>query len=299
MDISPLQALKVRWPADEAVLLSNLDALHNVSEHLQINENDSQTISQFAAANHFAYAQRPTEPPVRTSGYTPAWIRVPLPLSEPAYIHELTGMIDGYPVVMYLEYVPASTGHSYDRVQKLAKRSIIRVKLPKIFPQIVLDSNKNDRGLTSTFPNSIRSNQSLSLEGDFANYFDFFAPVGMQVNALVMLAPNFIQLLKDSSASFDVEFYGAEMILVSREPLYTPEIMTQALQALQTQLAYISNLLTSWDYVPINQPFDTLEYSTFNGDVVKIGPLRLKPTALITIILVGIILFGIAIVLSK
>ena len=299
MDISPLEALKGRWPADQAILSSILDTLHNVSDHLLIDDHDSQAISQFAAANHFAYARRPAEPPVRASGYTPAWIRVPQPLNEPAYAHELTGMIDGYPVVMYLEYVPSSSGQSDDKVQNIARRSIIRVKLPKIFPQLVLDSNKNDRGLTSTIPNSIRSNQSITLEGDFANYFDFFAPVGIQVNALVVLAPNFMQLLKDSSASFDVEFYGAEIILVSREPIYTLEIMTQALQALRTELAYLGKLVTSWNYVPTNQPFDTLKYSSFNGDEVKIGPLRLRPFALITLILIGFVLFSIAIVLSK
>ena len=299
MDISPLVALKGRWPADQAILSSTLDALHNVSDHLQIDKHDSQAISQFAAANNFAYAQRPAEPPVRASGYTPAWIRLPVPLNEPTYAHELTGIIDGYPVAMCLEYIPASTGQGDGKVQNLDKRSIIRVKLPKIFPQLVLDSNKNDRGLTSTIPNSIRSSQAITLEGDFADYFDLYVPLGIQVDALVLLAPNLMQLLKDSSASFDVEFYGAEIILVSREPIYTPEIMAQALQALRIELAYLSNLLTSWNYLPINKPFDTLEYSTLNGNIVKIGPLRLKPIALITLILIGFVLFSIAIALSK
>ena len=168
MDISPLETLKERWPADQAILLSALDALHNVSDHLNIDEHDSQVIAAFAAANHFSYTQRPTLPPVRTAGYTPAWIRVPLPLNEPAFAHELTGVIDGYPVTMYLEYIPAATGGRDDNVQHLAMRSIIRVALPKVFPQLVLDSNKNDRGLTSSFPNAIQSSQAISLEGDFS-----------------------------------------------------------------------------------------------------------------------------------
>ena len=299
MDISPLETLKERWPADQAILSSALDALQNVSDHLNIDEHDSQVIAAFAAANHFSYTQRPTTPPVRTAGYTPAYIRVPLPLNEPAFAHELTGAIDGYPVTMYLEYVPATTGGRDDNVQHLAKRSIIRVALPKVFPQLVLDSNKNDRGLTSSFPNAIQSSQAISLEGDFSDYFDCFVPAGIQVNALTLLAPNFMQLLMASSAHFDIEFYGAEMILVSRESIYTPNIMAQALLALSTELTYLNRLMTSWNYVPVNQPFDTLTYSTLNGDVVKVGPFRIKPVVLILLVLTGFVLFGLLITRFK
>ena len=299
MDTSPLEGLGERWPADKAILASAFDALQDVSNHLKIDEHDSQVISQFAADNRFSYAQRPAEPPVRTAEYTPAWIRVPKLLNEPAYAHELTGVIDGYPVLMYLEYVPAAVGGHEDKVQKLAKRSIIRVSLPKVFPQIVLDSNKNDRGLTSSFPNSIQTRQAIRLEGDFSDYFDCFVPLAIQVNALTVLAPNFMQLLMATSAHFDIEFYGAEMILVSRESIYTSKIMAQALLALNTELTYLNRLMTSWNYVPIDRPFDTLTYSTFNGDVVKVGRFRIKPIVLLFMILIGFILFGILITTFK
>ena len=108
-----------------------------------------------------------------------------------------------------------------------------------------------------------------------------------------------MQLLMASSAHFDIEFYGAEMILVSRESIYAPDIMAQALLALSTELTYLNRLMTSWNYVPVNQPFDTLTYSTLNGDVVKIGPFRLKPVVLILLVLTGVVLFGLLITRFK
>lgn len=59
----------------------------------------------------------------------------------------------------------------------LNKRSIIRVLLPKPFPQLFLDSNKNDKSLVSAVPTSFKADQKLTLEGSFNEYFDFYAPV--------------------------------------------------------------------------------------------------------------------------
>jgi hypothetical protein len=78
-------------------------------------------------------------------------------------------------------------------------------------------------GAVSTIPTAIEAAQKLNLEGDFAQYFDFYTPAGLQVDALTVLAPDFMQILKTSSAAFDVEFYGNEMILLTRETIYTPQ----------------------------------------------------------------------------
>lgn len=296
MNPSALSQLNGRWPQDIASYKSGTNALNRIAANLKINQEHSEAIARFATENDFTYQQRVTEPPVRTRNYAPAWLRPSIPLDKPVYVHEVSGSLSGYPVRMFLEYASASVGYEHDMKHELTKRSIVKITLPKLFPQLVLDSNKNDGAPTSTIPNSIKSDQALSLEGNFSDHFDLFVPRGLQIDALHILAPNFMQILKDSSAKFDVEFYGTEMVLVTRESIYTPEAMAYLAEAIQVELNYLSRLLKSWDYRPLKQPFDKLEYSSLNGDVVKIGPLRLKPGVLILLISIGFVLFGFLII---
>jgi hypothetical protein len=164
---------------------------------------------------------------------------------------------------------------------------------------MVLDSNKNDKSHTSTIPAAFKTSQKLQLEGNFGNYFDFYAPQNLQVNTLTVLAPNFMQIVMDSATMFDVEFYGDELVLITREPIYTTTVMTIALQALEAELQYLNRLLPSWNYQPLQPPFDTLEKDYFDGTVVKVGGLRIKPGVMLLLCLLGFVAFACLILIVK
>jgi hypothetical protein len=319
MEIDLLQPLEGRWPNDK-VLIKKQPSLKDVEDMLStpagqnyyqdklvIDEQDSAIISNFAAKNNMSYSPSTDVEPEQYGKRIPAWLGVQTKATQPVFTHEIKGTLHGYAISFCLAYAPAvvqSTRGTHtddptiESVQ-LTRKSIIRITLPKIFPQIVLDSNKNDEGYMSTIPASFKDSQKMVLEGDFAKYFDFYSPVGLQVNTMAVLAPNFMQILINSASTFDVEFYGPELILVTRDPIYTPSVMQTALTALEAQLHYMDRLLLSWDYQPVNQPFDLLHKTYFDGTVAKIGPLRIKPAAMLIIALLCFALYGLWITLTR
>jgi hypothetical protein len=329
MNTQSLQAFAGRWPHDDINsdpenIPTIADVMRAVTEPaayfrdtLRVDQADAQAMGAFAAANSMQYQTYGAAPSGYPLTHPPAWMGILNAATTPNLIHEVKGTILGYPVSFCLEYSPqrSQNDRSTDRPANgfglrfttntttvsqtsLDKRSIIRVTLPKVFPQMVLDSNKNDRGHTSSIPTTIEPDQLLTLEGSFQNYFDFYAPTGVQVNTLTVLSPNFMQILMDGASTFDVELYGNELILVTRECIYDPAVMTQALQALEAQLTYLDRLLASWNYLPLTPPFDLLKYPFVNGSVTKIGKFRIRPLTMLIIILVGFVVYGVIIVIA-
>lgn len=288
MDTKNLTPLSGRWPEDSAQYSArgladttayikavvDRTAPSPLSDALSINKTDQAAIAAFAADNGMAYAERVTENigiTQRTADWHhgAAWVGGIVPV----LVHEVSGTIAGLPTKFCLSYKDFGTPDSTE----LVRQSVIRVSLPKLFPQLVLDSNKNDRSHGSSINASFHADQKLTLEGNFESYFDFFSPRGLQVDALTVLAPNFMEILMTSAVDFDVEFYGRELVLITNQPLFTPQVIAAAEQALQTQLTYLNQLMKSWDYQPNHQPFDMLERSTVSGSVLKIGSYRIQP----------------------
>jgi len=308
MDLSFLTPLGSRWPNDRQPFATDLNiqtieqAIGQVSgsssvwERLQIDEADSKVIADFAQANNMSYVARPHDV-VNNSKLQPAWVGPWIPATAPVYVHQVAGNLNGYPVMFLLEYGASAVQTRGDDYVKLRKRSIIKVKLPKVFPQVVLDSYNNEPGYISSFPTTIKSDQKVALEGDFNNFFNLYAPHDLQINVLTLLAPNFMQILMNNASTFDVEFFGDEMILATWSPIYDPTVMKIALDALNEQLMYLDRLLNSWNYQPARLPFDTLHYTYFRGETIKVGRLRISPLGLFVIIGIFIVLFGIVNVL--
>jgi hypothetical protein len=309
MDTTPLQPLNSRWPNDKIlaptkVSLSQLTSLFTTpkgtsyfQKDFRLDPADSNVIAQFASANGLLYSANSSLAIYEIDDHYPAWRGPRIATTTQIVAHEVKGKLFGYDTTFTIEYLPANHQTESGTELNLTYRGVIRISLPKMFPQIVIDSNKNDKSYVSTIPTAIEPQQKLTLEGNFAEYFDLYAPMGLQNKVLTLLAPNFMQILMDSAATFDVEFYGNEMILTTHDPLYTSTVMNNALAILQTQLTYIDRLLNSWNYQPKQQPFDYLSYSYINGDVIKIGSFRLYPKQLITLILLGFLVLAVLIML--
>lgn len=192
----------------------------------------------------------------------------------------------------YASHIMSGTYRNYD-VQLFAlwhmsgDNYVIRVKLPKVFPQIFLDSHQNDVASNGrSIPIRLHPSQRLQLEGDFDAHFDLYVPAGLHINALSVLAPNMMEILAKHSQLFDVEFYGDELILSTREFLYTPERMRLLDKALSAQLTYLTRLMSSWSYSPKQPPFDVLQIMSTSSGTVKVGKYRLGDDFLMILFIV-------------
>ncbi len=272
----------------------NLDSLQPLSGKippypLQSDDLTQQAIQKFASDNGYEfYSKKPELVQYNWRDYKklPSHLGMVGPTASKDAYNVIQGNYMGYPFTMYLMWDNIINGKYYSRYSRATEdqkieyikqqtTGVIRLALPKVFPQIVLDSNKNDDGAWSSIRTEFSQSQKLQLEGDFSQYFDLYIPSGLQINALSVLAPNMMQILKNHSGLFDVEFFGNEMILMTRHSLYDPANMKLLEEALKEQLAYMTRLMNSWNYMPINNPFDLLERPSIGGNTIKIGNLRL------------------------
>ncbi len=310
MDTSLLLPLQSRWPNDRQPFATDIN-IQNIEEaigqlsgsispwkHLQLDPSDSGVIADFAHANNMTYVAWPDDI-AYSSKQRPAWVGPSIPAMAPVYAHQVKGSLHGYEIMFFLEYTSNSVQKRRSDYVELRKRSIIKLKLPKVFPQVVLDSHKNEPGYVSSFPTTIKSNQKVTLEGDFNSFYSLYAPHNLQINVLTLLAPNFMRILMNSATTFDVEFFGDEMTLATWDPIYDPAVMKVALNALNEQFTYLDRLLTSWNYQPIRRPFDALEYTYLSGETIKIGRLRISPFGLLMIILLMVLIIGAINIISK
>lgn len=166
---------------------------------------------------------------------------------------------------------------------------IVRIILPKLFPQVLLYSRRNYTSLSSMRV-QYKISQRLNLEGDFNDYYDLYIPEGVQIDALALLSPNMMQLLKDCSGLFSVEFYGNELILMTQGSIYDPNVMAKLDEILKEQLSYLRNLEFSWRYIPKNTPFDMLEKTILAGRSFKVGRLVVPPWILCLGVILSMIL---------
>ncbi|MRG59583.1 hypothetical protein GE115_06820 [Agromyces sp. CFH 90414] len=81
----------------------------------------------------------------------------------------------------------------------------LAIELPRYLPNMILDAGRNDRLLRSSLARPPRSNQRLSLEGDFDRHFRLYVPKGYERDALYVFTPDLMALLIDETGDLDVE----------------------------------------------------------------------------------------------
>jgi hypothetical protein len=92
----------------------------------------------------------------------------------------------------------------------------MRIKLPRRLPNMVLDSTKNNfLGKISNLPSGFRSDQRLSLEGDFDKYFTLYAPAEYKTDALYVFTPDVMQAMINAAHNYDCEVIDDDLYLYS------------------------------------------------------------------------------------
>ncbi|MGB4759179.1 MAG: hypothetical protein WBP26_03910 [Candidatus Saccharimonadales bacterium] len=82
---------------------------------------------------------------------------------------------------------------------------VLRHKLPRRLPNVILDAKSNNSFLGSNLPESYAGGQKLELEGDFGNYFRVLVPEGYGRDALYFLTPELMAHLVDYGKDYEFE----------------------------------------------------------------------------------------------
>jgi hypothetical protein len=77
---------------------------------------------------------------------------------------------------------------------------------------MVLDSRKNNF-LGSNLPDTFSRGQTLSLEGDFNNYFTLYAPKEYERDALYVFTPDVMAAVVDAGQAYDMEVVDDNLML--------------------------------------------------------------------------------------
>lgn len=102
---------------------------------------------------------------------------------------------------------------SVDTPERSIDLGYLAIALPRRVPHLVLDARTNDRGPFSSLLERPRSDQALSLEGDFDRHFRLYAPHGYERDALYVFTPDLMALLIDEAGDLDVELRDDRLIV--------------------------------------------------------------------------------------
>ncbi|MCA9323792.1 hypothetical protein KC992_01685 [Candidatus Saccharibacteria bacterium] len=89
----------------------------------------------------------------------------------------------------------------------------------KIFPNLFVDSLYKDKFLYSSEFTHFHQSQKVALEGDYNDFFQLYAPKGLENDALVILTPDVMQLMKDELYINDFYSFGTSFTLKTNEEI--------------------------------------------------------------------------------
>lgn len=224
------------------------------------------------------------------NGWSYASLRLHLPtkfapgINQIGYNRQFSDVISGnysdFPFELYkYTYV---TGSGKNR--RVHTNLVLRTTLPKIFPQLVLDSRKND-GIISNLPLYYDDSQRIELEGDFNKTFDLYAPDGYQVPALDVFSPDFMAILIYFHSVFDLEIIGDQLYIMSKEDKYSEQVLKEMFKATEEVFKVFKIKLKSWDFEIIPKQLPVL-VSSVGENAIRIGDKRVS-TAIFTLPLIA------------
>lgn len=158
--------------------------------------------------------------------------------------------------------------------------------LPRVLPNILLDSKKNNLTGAGNLSQFVGGSQKLSLEGDFDSYFTLYTPADYERDTLYFLTPELMQLLIDEGRDYDIEIVGNKL------KLYRQGGVDYSEAGLKMMFAIIDTL--GGEFIE-NTARYTDEKSAVAG-AVALGGQRLKKNNLPAV--AGIIIFIIIVILQ-
>jgi hypothetical protein len=119
------------------------------------------------------------------------------------------------------------------------KYGYIRIALERHVVHMLLDAKSNNTnvfGLSiSNLPVTLNKDQTLSLEGNFDDYFTLYAPKEYERDALYIFTPDLMALLIDEAAQFDVEVIDDQLFIYGKEfQLMQPQTWQRVFEIITT-----------------------------------------------------------------
>lgn len=103
----------------------------------------------------------------------------------------------------------------YGKEEKIYRYGYIAIKLDRMLPNLIIDSKSNNN-FFSSLQTIFKSNQKLTLEGDFNKYFDVYAPQNYHQDALYVLTPDVMNTLVTNSPNLDIELVDDYLYIYSQ-----------------------------------------------------------------------------------
>jgi len=105
----------------------------------------------------------------------------------------------------------------YGKNSRTFTYSYIVFDLPRNVPHMLLDSKANNiMGLLSNLPVGFASNQKISLEGNFNDYFTLYAPRDYEKDALYIFTPDVMQAVIQNAKLYDIEIISNKLYVYSQ-----------------------------------------------------------------------------------
>lgn len=164
---------------------------------------------------------------------------------------------------------------------------VMAVKLTRSHPNIYLDALNSKTismhaSATQDLPKSFKGHQRVQLEGDFAKHFDVYIPIGEEVNALSIFAPDVMAAIMDAEETFDLEIHGDILYFYFLHTYLDEPTYRKQLLAASVVLPEITR--------PLNRRTMSLKHIKTHAVLEKRRIIRLGASSL-TIILIASLLF--------
>jgi hypothetical protein len=159
------------------------------------------------------------------------------------------------------------------------------IPLKRHVPNMILDAKSNNMSMfgigITNLPSAFKNNQTLSLEGDFDDYFTLYAPEEYKRDALYIFTPDLMALLIDNTASFDVETVDDKLYIYSsnRLDLLNPLLLEKLFQIIATVGAKTVSQTASYA--------DERVIGSAQGTTIAEPGRRLKPSYTKTIVIIA------------
>lgn len=125
---------------------------------------------------------------------------------------------------------------------------ILHVQLPKPFPHIVLDSQKNYDGARRLFKNY----QKVKLENNFDKYFRVYISQNEQIDALSILTPDLMSDLINNGIKLDLEIKGTDLYFIAPESEANTKVLKYMLESTQPILEELQHKAQTLKYISTN-----------------------------------------------
>lgn len=114
----------------------------------------------------------------------------------------------------FLEIANYTFSIGYGKSESLHRYAYVRMKLPRRLPNMLLDSVKNNKLRSfANLPEYIAKGQTLTLEGNFNDYFRLYVPDNYQRDALYIFTPDLMLAFLEYSSDLDIEIIDDDLYL--------------------------------------------------------------------------------------